>query len=289
MGIKTRVGTSPTSAAHAQFEQLALRMSKLVVHESSEQSQPESTSVGEKTSATSSCAASAIFSVAPSTGYASGSGSGSDSDDEVDKAVVVTANGPSMLARTAPPVVPTAHPDPPAPTEPEDQVSVKIADLGNAARIGKHVTNDIQTRQYRSPEVILRKPWGPAVDIFSLGCVVFELLTGDFLFEPKAREPLWSRDDDHICQMHEALGPFTLSAAQGGSNSRSIFRSDGSLRNVPARKINMWPMDAVLRDKYEFAGRDVEEIDSFLRPMLALDDKERVEAREAARHPWLWS
>ncbi|KAG8724275.1 serine/threonine protein kinase, CMGC group, partial [Ceratobasidium sp. 428] len=86
--------------------------------------------------------------------------------------------------------------------------------------------------------------------------------------------------------MHEALGPFTLSAAQGGSNSRSIFRSDGSLRNVPARKINMWPMDAVLRDKYEFGARDVEEVDSFLRPLLALDDKERVEAREAARHPW---
>jgi hypothetical protein len=55
---------------------------------------------------------------------------------------------------------------------------------------------------------------------------VFELLTGDFLFEPKAREPLWSRDDDHICQMHEALGPFTAESAMGGMFSKTIFKSD---------------------------------------------------------------
>ncbi|KAG8706790.1 serine/threonine protein kinase, CMGC group [Ceratobasidium sp. 394] len=154
---------------------------------------------------------------------------------------------------------------------------------------GKQVTDDIQTRQYRSPEVILRKPWGPAVDLFSLGCVVFELLTGDFLFEPKAREPLWSRDDDHICQMHEALGPFTHAAAQGGACSKAIFRSDDTLRNVPARKINMWPLDAVLRDKYEFSARAADELDAFLRPILALDPAERASAQEAVQHPWLWS
>jgi serine/threonine protein kinase len=136
---------------------------------------------------------------------------------------------------------------------------------------------------------------------------VFELLTGDFLFEPKSREPLWSRDDDHICQMHEALGPFTHGAAQGGVLSKSIFRSDctytcpsitlapthtiitGSLRNVPARKINMWPVDAVLRDKYEFSTQATEELDSFLRPILALDPAERASAQDAIEHPWLWS
>ncbi|KAG9099959.1 serine/threonine protein kinase, CMGC group [Ceratobasidium sp. 370] len=281
-----KVGTSPTSPVHAQFEQLALRMSKLVVHDND---QPESTSVpsgsvGEKTSATSSCAASAIFSVTTSVA------DGSDTDEESEKRVVTRVEGPSMLSRTAP-----ADPDA-LPTlalesakEQEDQVSVKIADLGNAARIGKHVTDDIQTRQYRSPEVILRKPWGPAVDLFSLGCVVFELLTGDFLFEPKAREPLWSRDDDHICQMHEALGPFTHAAAQGGVYSKAIFRSDDTLRNVPARKINMWPLDAVLRDKYEFTAQATDELTSFLRPILALDPAERASAQEAVQHPWLWS
>ncbi|CAE6474373.1 unnamed protein product [Rhizoctonia solani] len=277
------------SVTHAQFEQLALRMSKLVVEEDEHQ-----------TSATSSCAASAIFSLTSTSAAGSGWTSEAEVDDcpsaapaiveqpkDSDTPRLSIVDGPSMLSKTAPVPIATKPETKPAATE--DQVSIKIADLGNAARIGRHVTDDIQTRQYRSPEVILRKRWGPAVDIFSLGCVVFELVTGDFLFEPKAREPLWSRDDDHICQMHEGLGPFTHAAAFGGQYSRAIFRSDCTLRNVPARKINMWPLDAVLRDKYEMSKDRAAELDEFLRPLLALDPAERATALEATEHPWLWS
>ncbi|KAL5633129.1 hypothetical protein ACGC1H_003576 [Rhizoctonia solani] len=277
---------SSLSVSHAQFEQLALRMSKLVVEEE------------ERTSANSSCAASAIFSLTSTSAAESGWTSEAEADDcppvtveksgeDSDTPKLSVADGPSMLTKTAP--VPISTKPEAKRMATEDQVSIKIADLGNAARIGRHVTDDIQTRQYRSPEVILRKRWGPAVDIFSLGCVVFELLTGDFLFEPKAREPLWSRDDDHICQMHEALGPFTHAAAFGGQHSRAIFRSDCTLRNVPVRKINMWPLTSVLKDKYEMSEDRAAELDEFLRPLLALDPVERATALEAGEHPWLWS
>jgi serine/threonine-protein kinase SRPK3 len=59
--------------------------------------------------------------------------------------------------------------------EPEldcDIISVKIADLGNACWVGHHFTNDIQTRQYRSPEVILGSKWGASTDIWSMACMV---------------------------------------------------------------------------------------------------------------------
>jgi serine/threonine-protein kinase SRPK3 len=51
-------------------------------------------------------------------------------------------------------------------------VSVKIADLGNACWVGHHFTNDIQTRQYRSPEVILGAKWGASTDVWSMACMV---------------------------------------------------------------------------------------------------------------------
>lgn len=51
-------------------------------------------------------------------------------------------------------------------------ISVKIADLGNACWVGHHFTNDIQTRQYRSPEVILGSKWGASTDIWSMSCMV---------------------------------------------------------------------------------------------------------------------
>jgi serine/threonine-protein kinase SRPK3 len=53
-----------------------------------------------------------------------------------------------------------------------DKISVKIADLGNACWVGHHFTNDIQTRQYRSPEVILGSKWGASTDVWSMAAMV---------------------------------------------------------------------------------------------------------------------
>lgn len=53
-----------------------------------------------------------------------------------------------------------------------EKISVKIADLGNACWVGHHFTNDIQTRQYRSPEVILGSKWGASTDVWSMAAMV---------------------------------------------------------------------------------------------------------------------
>jgi len=53
-----------------------------------------------------------------------------------------------------------------------DIISVKIADLGNACWVNHHFTNDIQTRQYRSPEVILGAKWGASTDVWSMAAMV---------------------------------------------------------------------------------------------------------------------
>lgn len=58
-----------------------------------------------------------------------------------------------------------------------DTISVKIADLGNACWVSHHFTNDIQTRQYRSPEVILGAKWGASTDIWSMAAMVRFLRT----------------------------------------------------------------------------------------------------------------
>jgi serine/threonine-protein kinase SRPK3 len=58
------------------------------------------------------------------------------------------------------------------PTEVLERVTVKIADLGNACWVDHHFTDDIQTRQYRCPEVILGAKWGPSADIWSAACLV---------------------------------------------------------------------------------------------------------------------
>ena len=60
----------------------------------------------------------------------------------------------------------------------------KLVDFGSACWTYKQFTNDIQTRQYRCPEVILGSMYSTSADLWSFSCICFELATGDVLFDP---------------------------------------------------------------------------------------------------------
>ncbi|KAJ7533959.1 hypothetical protein O6H91_13G072800 [Diphasiastrum complanatum] len=70
----------------------------------------------------------------------------------------------------------------------------KIVDLGNACWTYKQITSDIQTRQYRCPEVLLGAKYSTPADMWSFACIVFELATGDFLFDPNSGDK-YDRDE----------------------------------------------------------------------------------------------
>lgn len=53
-----------------------------------------------------------------------------------------------------------------------DNIVVKIADLGNACWTDGEYTHVIQTRQYRSPEVIVGAKWTAEADMWSMACLV---------------------------------------------------------------------------------------------------------------------
>eukprot|EP00079_Xenopus_tropicalis_P025595 XP_012818982.1 PREDICTED: SRSF protein kinase 1 isoform X6 [Xenopus tropicalis] len=59
------------------------------------------------------------------------------------------------------------------PLEPQnaEHLKVKIADLGNACWVQKHFTEDIQTRQYRSLEVLIGSGYSTPADIWSTACM----------------------------------------------------------------------------------------------------------------------
>ncbi len=79
----------------------------------------------------------------------------------------------------------------------DENVMVKICDMGNGCWTYHHFTPEIQTRQYRSPEVIIGADYDTSADIWSLACTVFEMVTGDFLFEPRKGNN-YDKDDDHL-------------------------------------------------------------------------------------------
>ncbi|KHN94389.1 serine/threonine-protein kinase SRPK2 [Metarhizium album ARSEF 1941] len=165
-----------------------------------------------------------------------------------------------------------------------DVISVKIADLGNACWVNHHFTNDIQTRQYRSPEVILGAKWGASTDVWSMAAMVFELITGDYLFDPQSGTK-YGKDDDHIAQIIELLGPFPRSLCLSGKWSQEIFNRKGELRNI--HRLRHWALPDVLREKYHFKEEEAKRISGFLLPMLELIPEKRANAGGMAGHNWL--
>ncbi|XP_017842755.1 SRSF protein kinase 3 isoform X8 [Drosophila busckii] len=163
-------------------------------------------------------------------------------------------------------------------------VRVKIADLGNACYDYHHFTEDIQTRQYRSIEVLLGAPYNYTADIWSTACLAFELATGDYLFDPHAGES-YSRDEDHLAHIVELLGSIPQSVILRGKHGLKYFTSYGSLRNIT--KLKPWSLLNVLVEKYDWDPVEAKKFSEFLLPMLEYNPVIRASAAECLQHPWL--
>lgn len=60
--------------------------------------------------------------------------------------------------------------------------AIKIVDFGSSCQLGQRIYQYIQSRFYRSPEVLLGIPYDLAIDMWSLGCILVEMHTGEPLF-----------------------------------------------------------------------------------------------------------
>jgi serine/threonine-protein kinase SRPK3 len=85
----------------------------------------------------------------------------------------------------------------------------KLVDFGNACWTYKQFTSDVQTRQYRCPEVLLGSKYSTPVDLWSFACICFELATGDVLFDPHSGD---NYDRDEVCAHDAILYPFPNSS-----------------------------------------------------------------------------
>jgi len=159
-----------------------------------------------------------------------------------------------------------------------------IVDLGNACWTHRHFSEDIQTRQYRAPEVLIGSKYNTSADMWSLGCMTFELLTGDLLFDPRAGDD-YDRDEDHLAMFQELIGRMPKRLALEGKYAKQFFDKKGSLKHI--KSLKFWPIQDVLIEKYHFAKEDADAVADFMRPLLDFDPKTRATALDSLRHKWL--
>jgi len=68
------------------------------------------------------------------------------------------------------------------------QTKINIIDFGSSCFGGEQGSTYIQSRFYRAPEVLIGCPYSTQIDMWSFGCILFELYTGRPLFNGKGPE-----------------------------------------------------------------------------------------------------
>ncbi|KAK9896190.1 Pkinase-domain-containing protein [Cystobasidium minutum MCA 4210] len=183
-------------------------------------------------------------------------------------------------------------------TDPLLDVHVKISDLGNAifynqlkARGG--LPENVCTRNYRPPENIIGADYDLGVDVWALGCVIYEMLTGEMMFNPQAEKYRYTKEDDLLGQQIEIpdwehvttiVGPFDPEFALSGKKSLAFFNSQGQLIRV---RLNPWPLFDVMVKKFYMPRAKARKFCDFLLRMLEPDPTKRATVDELLQDPWL--
>ncbi|XP_051626687.1 dual specificity tyrosine-phosphorylation-regulated kinase 4 isoform X2 [Manacus candei] len=158
------------------------------------------------------------------------------------------------------------------------QGSVKVIDFGSSCYEDQRVYTYVQSRFYRSPEVILGHPYAMAVDMWSLGCIIAELYTGYPLFPGE-------NEVDQLACIMEVLGLPPADLIQASSRKRTFFDSKGfpkSVTNSKGKKRCPDSKDLSTVLKTHDAG-----FLDFLKGCLMWEPALRMTPDEAMKHSWI--
>uniref|UniRef100_A0A3P9DHA2 dual-specificity kinase n=1 Tax=Maylandia zebra TaxID=106582 RepID=A0A3P9DHA2_9CICH len=116
--------------------------------------------------------------------------------------------------------------------------AIKIVDFGSSCQLGQRIYQYIQSRFYRSPEVLLGMPYDLAIDMWSLGCILVEMHTGEPLFSG-------SNEVDQMNKIVEVLGVPPSHMLDAAPKARKYFDklSDGLVCPLPDLILRMLDYD----------------------------------------------
>ncbi|XP_062568211.1 dual specificity tyrosine-phosphorylation-regulated kinase 4-like isoform X8 [Saccostrea cucullata] len=158
------------------------------------------------------------------------------------------------------------------------QSSIKVIDFGSSCYEHQRVYTYIQSRFYRSPEVILGLPYSMPIDMWSFGCILAELYTGYPLFPGE-------NEVEQLACIMEVLGLPSGNVLDQATRRRLFFDSKGNPRcitNSKGKKRRVGSKDLQQAVK----TCDANFLD-FIRRCLEWDPNIRMTPEEALQHDWI--
>jgi len=161
---------------------------------------------------------------------------------------------------------------------------VKLIDFGSATFEWEHHSSVVSTRHYRAPEVILELGWSHPCDVWSIGCIIFELHQGHTLFQTHDNR-------EHLAMMGKILGQPMAYSMVRKTRTKFFNPTTGLLEwdiNAPeARYTNQH-----CRPLHEYANvfkpedEQVATMLDLIARMLEYEPHQRITLKEGLRHPF---
>ncbi|KAL8265061.1 hypothetical protein R6Q59_023191 [Mikania micrantha] len=162
--------------------------------------------------------------------------------------------------------------------------AIKVIDFGSATYDRLDQNYIVSTRHYRAPEVILGLGWSYPCDIWSIGCILVELCSGEALFQ--THENL-----EHLAMMERVLGFLPQHMLRKADRNADKYIRKGRLD---------WPEGATSRESIkavqklprlqnlimQHVDHSAGDLIHLLQGLLRYDPLDRLTARVALRHPF---
>ena len=155
---------------------------------------------------------------------------------------------------------------------------IKVIDFGSSCFEHEKVYTYIQSRFYRSPEVILGMTYGMPIDMWSVGCILAELYTGVPIFPGE-------NEQEQLACIMEVFGPPEKHLIEKSTRKKLFFDSMGKPRlTVSSKGRRRRPSSKTLQQVLKC---DDEAFIDFLARCLRWDPERRLKPEEAIRHEFV--
>lgn len=155
---------------------------------------------------------------------------------------------------------------------------VRLIDFGSATFDHDHHSTVVSTRHYRAPEVVLELGWSIPCDIWSIGCILFELCQGATMFQTHENK-------EHLAMMEQILGPIPYGMIKKTPKTKYFWRGrlDWDDRNEAGQYVKRQ-----CRPLKENIGpnpdKDHRQMYDLMELMLEYNPDQRMSAEECLKH-----